>query len=133
MGLRGSERPLPLDRTMRLRSDLYISFSVIVQIVYNGIFLKVKTFIFLLVVFKLFEVCEDYVFISVCHSLFGGGGGWQGGYTWQGGMCGGGACVAREGHAWRGATCVAGVGRACVQEGWPLKQVVRILLECILT
>ena len=36
------------------------------------------------------------------------GRGWVAGRTYMaGGMCGGGAYVAREGHAWRGAACVA--------------------------
>ena len=44
------------------------------------------------------------------------------GYVWWWGGMHGVLCVA-WGCAWQG---------ACVQERWPLKQAVRILLECIL-
>ena len=83
------------------------------------------------------------------------------GYAWQGYMHGRGACMVgglhhRGGMCGRGAACVMGVGvavagvhsrgvnqgtcmaGACVVEGctwqerWPLQQMVRILLECIL-
>ena len=58
-----------------------------------------------------------------------GGGVWQRGHAWQGGMCGGGY-VWQGGHVWQGVACVA--GRHAWQERLPLQQTVRILLQCIL-
>ena len=46
------------------------------------------------------------------------------------GMCGGGHAWQR-GHAWQGGMCGMGI-RGYVQERWPQKREVRILLECIL-
>ena len=68
--------------------------------------------------------------------MCGSGGGMCGdGGSMCGGMHGRGLCMVVEsmhgrGCAWQQGTCVA--GGACVQERWPLKQAVRILLECIL-
>ena len=65
---------------------------------------------------------------GVCVVKWGmrGKGGW--------GVHGKGACLAAgvhaRGHAWHGG--VHGKGGAYVQERWPLKRAVRILLECIL-
>ena len=50
------------------------------------------------------------------------------GHLWQGGVSGRGACMAGGGVRARGHAC----RRSVVQERKPLKQVVRILLECIL-
>ena len=59
---------------------------------------------------------------------------WQGARAWQGGMNGRRGMHGGRGCAWWEACLVGGVcGRGHAwQERWPLQQMVRILLECIL-
>ena len=58
-------------------------------------------------------------------------GGMHGGHVWLvcmvGGKCGRGD-MHGMGCAWQGGMC----GGSCMQERWPLKRAVHILLECIL-
>ena len=67
------------------------------------------------------------------------------GHVWRRGrgMHGEGRCMAKgRGHVWLKGVCLVNGGMrdkggmhgkgACLQERWPLKQAVRILLECIL-
>ena len=86
-----------------------------------------------------------FLHLSVSHSVYGGGGmqeghARQGGHAWQGAcivgvmlgrgcasqgcVCGGGMHGGGGGHSWQGGLRI--------QERWPLKQMVHILLECIL-
>ena len=87
------------------------------------------------------HACKGYAWQGdVCGkgAHMAGGHAWQG-HAWQGDVCGKGAHMAGghawQGHAWQGDVCgkgTCGGGGTCVQERWPLKRAVRILLECIL-